>query len=466
MKNKFLLYSMIVVLLFLSVGIYLITQNENNKISKIIKDNTPSNVKYFLKKTIFYIPLKVREFKEIKEINKGLNEKNSKLIIENNVLKNTLFQGNYEKKIKDKYLFESFVVPFISENDPYKRKSQAYLEIFENKIIVIFWSGKIISFEKNVFDNGIFNFKEIKNNISQKKFYDNSIKWTGIRDALVVGNEIYLSLTEEIRENCYMTSVIKADVNFENLEFSSIFKPTECTDISKQVEYFRYFNGHQTGGRLVWLDNKLYLTIGDYNSWEYVQDDKSIIGKTLEIDPNNGKYILVTKGHRNQQGLTIFSEEQKLLISSEHGPKGGDEINLIDLNENLQNNNFGWPISSYGSHYDVVPINKFTKKYAPLNKSHKEFNFKEPIKYFSKAVAPSQIIKNYYSNRNQFILSTLGKKSLYFLEIDSLKNLEIVKTINTGERIRDIIYDKLTNSYFIYQENTNTPKIVKISIVK
>ena len=88
MKNKFLLYSMIVILLFLSVGIYLITQNENNKISKIIKDNTPSNVKYFLKKTIFYIPLKVREFKEIKEINKGLNEKNSKLIIENNVLSN------------------------------------------------------------------------------------------------------------------------------------------------------------------------------------------------------------------------------------------------------------------------------------------------------------------------------------------------------------------------------------------
>ena len=149
MKNKFLLYSMIVILLFLSIGVYLITQNENNKISKIIKDNTPSNVKYFLKKTIFYIPLKVREFKEIKEINKGLNEKNSKLIIENNVLKNTLFQGSYEKKIKDKYLFESFVVPFISENDPYKRKSQAYLEIFKNKIIVIFWSGKIIFLKKN-----------------------------------------------------------------------------------------------------------------------------------------------------------------------------------------------------------------------------------------------------------------------------------------------------------------------------
>ena len=137
---------------------------------------------------------------------------------------------------------------------------------------------------------------------------------------------------------------------------------------------------------------------------------------------------------------------------------------MINLNENLKKNNFGWPISSYGSHYDVVPINKFTKKYAPLNKSHKEFNFNEPIKYFSKAVAPSQIIRNYYSNKNQFILSTLGKKSLYFLEIESSKNLRIVKTIDAGERIRDIIYDKSNNSYLIYQEST--PKVVRISKIK
>ena len=461
MKNKFLLYSILVI--FFSFGIYLITQDQNNNFSKIIKDNTPANIKYFLKKTIFYIPLKVREFKEIKKVNKSLKENNSELTVENNILKNKLYQGSYKKNIKDEYLFQSFVVPYLSENDPYKRKSSGYLEVFKDQIIVIFWSGKIISFKKNIFDKEFFEFKEIRNDISEKNFYNNSIMWTGIRDALVVENEIYLSLTEKIKENCYMTSVIKAELNFENLEFSSVFKPLECIDITKRKENFGYFNGHQTGGRLVWLNDKLYLTIGDYNSWEYVQDENSIIGKILEIDPKNGNYTLVTKGHRNQQGLEIFSEQKQLLISSEHGPKGGDEINLIDLNENLQKNNFGWPISSYGSHYDVVPINRFTKKYAPLNKSHKEFNFKEPIKYFDKAVAPSQIIKNYFSSQNQFILSTF-KESLYFLEIDSAKNLEIINIIDTGERIRDIIYDQLTNSYFIFQESS--PKVVKISKIK
>ncbi len=75
MKNKFLLYSILLIFLFLLLGIFLITQDENNKISKTIKDNTPANIKYFLKKTIFYIPLKVREFKEIKEVNKNLKKK-------------------------------------------------------------------------------------------------------------------------------------------------------------------------------------------------------------------------------------------------------------------------------------------------------------------------------------------------------------------------------------------------------
>ena len=360
-------------------------------------------------------------------------------------------------------MFQSFIVPFLSENDPFKRKSKAYLEVFNDKVLIIFWSGKIIYLDKNNFDFDKSNFKEIKNNISKKNFFDNIIILSGIRDALVVKNKLYLSLTEEIKENCYMTSVIKADLNLTNLKFSSVFRPTECTDISKQIEYFRYFNGHQTGGRLVWLDNKIYLTIGDYNSWEYVQDDKSIIGKVIEINPNNGEYKIVTKGHRNQQGLAVFSAEEKLLISSEHGPKGGDEINLIDLKENLKTNNFGWPISSYGDHYDVVPINKFTKKYAPLNKSHKEYNFKEPIRYFDKAIAPSQIIRNNFSDQSQFILSTLGKESLFFLEINDLDDVEIIKIIDTGNRIRDIIYDQSSNSYFMYQEHTNMPKVVKIS---
>ena len=60
-------------------------------------------------------------------------------------------------------------------------------------------------------------------------------------------------------------------------------------------------------------------------------------------------WSIVSKGHRNVQGL-LYDNDNKLIISTEHGPKGGDEININLLNEEIPKN-FGWPISSYGEHY-------------------------------------------------------------------------------------------------------------------
>ena len=191
--KKFFTYLVSISVLFLILGIFLTTQNETNKISKLIKDNTPASIKYFLKSTVFYIPLKIREFKETKKINNDLKEKNSKLIIENNILKNEALQGSYKKNEKNNYLFQSFIVPFISENDPFKRKSKAYLEVFKDKVLIIFWSGKIIYLDKNNFDSEKSNFIKIKNNISKKNFFNNSIKWSGIRDALVVKNKLSIN---------------------------------------------------------------------------------------------------------------------------------------------------------------------------------------------------------------------------------------------------------------------------------
>ena len=73
---------------------------------------------------------------------------------------------------------------------------------------------------------------------------------------------------------------------------------------------------------------------------------------------------MFTLGHRNPQGL-FYDKKNKIILETEHGPQGGDEINI--LRKNL---NYGWPISSYGEHYD----GKFRKN-APLNKSHIEFGF-------------------------------------------------------------------------------------------
>ena len=97
------------------------------------------------------------------------------------------------------------------------------------------------------------------------------------------------------------------------------------------------------------IDNKIILSIGDFRDYTRPQNDSSLFGKILEIDLETGNSSILSKGHRNPQGLEL-SFDEKFIISSEHGPKGGDEINIISLENKSQN--FGWPISSYGIHYN------------------------------------------------------------------------------------------------------------------
>ena len=127
----------------------------------------------------------------------------------------------------------------------------------------------------------------------------------------------------------------------------------------------------------------MLLTIGDYRARTLAQDDKSMFGKIIQIDFKTKKYNVYFKGHRNPQGL-IYLKARDKIIATEHGPYGGDEINVIK-----KNGNYGWPISSYGRHYD----SKFRKE-APLHKSHKDFGFEEPIFHWSKisSFGVSQIV--------------------------------------------------------------------------
>ena len=71
-------------------------------------------------------------------------------------------------------------------------------------------------------------------------------------------------------------------------------------------------------------------------------------------------------GHRKPQGLAKIDER---LFSTEHGPRGGDEVNLI-----YKNNNYGWPISSYGTNYDDASYLTKTYKY-----NHEKYGFTEPL---------------------------------------------------------------------------------------
>ena len=95
------------------------------------------------------------------------------------------------------------------------------------------------------------------------------------------------------------------------------------------------------------LDGIIFTTFGhEYNKLSMLHlDDNSIYGKIIFLDFESKKPIIFSKGHRVSQGLYA---EKNLIIQTEHGPKGGDEINKIVFQKN-----YGWPISSYGEKYFV-----------------------------------------------------------------------------------------------------------------
>ena len=157
-----------------------------------------------------------------------------------------------------------------------------------------------------------------------------------------------------------------------------------------------------------------------------------VFGKIIFVDFQTKKNIIFSKGHRNSQGLYV---DNNLILSTDHGPRGGDEINKIIFNKN-----YGWPIASYGERYLNSDINK-----PDYLKDHKSLGFEEPIFSFIPAIGISEIIKlpNSFSTHyiDNFILSSLWGSSLYRIKFDeNYDRIIFIEKIFIGQRIRDITY--------------------------
>ncbi len=124
------------------------------------------------------------------------------------------------------------------------------------------------------------------------------------------------------------------------------------------------------GGRLDFLpDGTLLVTLGDgYRYMQSAQDPKTLHGKLARINTDgsipegnpytdeSGHPAIYSIGHRNIQGL-VYDAERDIIFAHEHGPKGGDELNVIEPGLN-----YGWPVISYGINYDGTIITDKTSE--------------------------------------------------------------------------------------------------------
>ena len=242
-------------------------------------------------------------------------------------------------------------------------------------------------------------------------------------------------------------------------------KLTDDTLVDLEVLYKGTPNskkGQHFGGRLEFdNDNYLYFSIGDRGNREVnpqditidggkiyrIKDDGTIPKDNPFYNTPNSKKAIYSYGHRNPQGMFKHPITGKIW-TNEHGPRGGDEINIIKKGKN-----YGWPKITYGINYSGTTITK--------NKSLPDME--QPLYYWLPSIAPSSfeyISSNIYPNWNGSLIA--GALVFSHIERIGLKNNKVVSRSKIAEglgRPRDV---KQGPDGFIYAsiENKGVYKIL------
>tara|TARA_A100001015_G_scaffold272703_1_gene327494 strand:- start:1198 stop:2625 length:1428 start_codon:yes stop_codon:yes gene_type:complete len=465
-------YLFISISIIFFVALYFIISSQigasnKNKLSNILISYLSEDQKSFIKEKIFVFKNQKVLKKEIQNLNKELIElsnKNTELYLLLDVNKIPFEQVEPFTKIENEkniIQFKKFTNKVLSIKKNYAYSS--YIDSLNDNIFMVSADSKYFGYlniedlKKNKFDLNVIktNFKDF---INFDEFFINS-KF-GIKDILIHKNQMYVSFTNMISKDCFNTSILVSDLNLDFLKFEKFFVPKDCI---KKENSFGWFNEHISGGRIFpFSDNKILFSTGSYQFMTKAQDKNSIFGKILSINIENKDIEIMSMGHRNVQGL-YYDKNKNLIWSSEHGPKGGDEVNLNNLNEkNIEIPNYGWPISSYGKHYND---NKSLYEKAPLKKSHIQNGFIEPKKYYVPSIGISEIIKvvkKQNTDTYRLLVSSLGHKpyngsqSLILLEFDNNFNFKGEKIFTLGERVRDIIYLKKIDKFLAYLETSSS----------
>ncbi len=221
--------------------------------------------------------------------------------------------------------------------------------------------------------------------------------------------------------------------------------------------------GQHFGTRLQFDKNgKLFFAIGDRGNRDKlpqdisldggkiyrINDDGSIPNDNPFINEENAKKAIFSYGHRNPQGIFLHPKTGEIW-TNEHGPKGGDEINIISKGKN-----YGWPKITYGINYSGTTITD--------EKEHPKME--QPLYYWIPSIAPSgfaYVSSNKYKKwKGSLLTGSLKFKYLERLVLDkSNKVVYREKVADSIGRVRDV---KESPDGFIYftVENKGIFKIV------
>lgn len=183
-----------------------------------------------------------------------------------------------------------------------------------------------------------------------------------------------------------------------------------------------------TAGRFEVIDkNSVYLTVGDLG-FTRIGDRKKRgdLGSVFKLTARTAEKI--SQGHRNPQGIVLYNNDT--LMVSEHGPRGGDELNIVK-----KGNDYGWPFVTYGQPYGAGDYVKPTK-----TGTHE--GFVKPITYWVPSIAPTELVQlpnqGWGDWNSALVLGTLREQVLVFIALNQKLEVTSTQQIDVGQRVRDL----------------------------
>ena len=205
--------------------------------------------------------------------------------------------------------------------------------------------------------------------------------------------------------------------------------------------------GRHFGSRIAFdAQGYIYFSSGDRGERDWAQDLSSHAGKILRLHddgriPEDNPFVaqqgaqpeIWAYGNRNPQGL-YYDLQESVLWSIEHGPRGGDEINIIKRGAN-----YGWPVISYGKEYwGPIDVGEGT---------HRQ-GMEQPVKYYVPSIAPSSLSKF----ENKLYAGALKLHHVNVLTLDASKKQVIAEQRlfeSLDERVRDVMLGPDQWMYFL-----------------
>jgi len=262
----------------------------------------------------------------------------------------------------------------------------------------------------------------------------------------------YSALNTESKKRIGNTAIMRARLQGNKLiDQQVIFKGTPDTD-----------KGHHFGCKLAFDKNGyLFFGVGERGQhFDFPQKLDNTNGKIHRINddgsiPKDNPFVktsgaipsIFSYGHRNPQG-NVFHPVTGELWETEHGPRGGDELNLIKPGLN-----YGWPVISYGINYDGTVLTEQTSKEG----------MEQPVHYWTPSIAPCGmcfVTSNRYKNWNNNIL--VGSLRFQYVErvvLDGHKVIKSEKLIEGIGRVRNVV---MGPDGLVYVATETPGKIVRL----